>query len=115
MYKQFVELVFLTNMTMIPILLDQSMYNQLTDLFPCNTRMTSVNMKMIQILLEPVNVQAICRTYFLDQHDDDTNFIGPVNVQSTRRTSFSSFFCTSVKMMSGQEQDTNFIGPVNVD
>ena len=44
--------------------------------FPVTLALTSVNMKMIQILLEPVNVQAICRTYFLVQHDDDTNFIG---------------------------------------
>ena len=100
----------------MPILLEPVKFTgNLSNLFPCNTRIDiSQHEDDTNVIGTSQCTSNLSNLFFLDQHDDDTNFIGPVNVQSTRRTSFS-FFCTSVKIMSGQEQDTNFIGPVNVD
>jgi hypothetical protein len=61
MYKQFVELIFLINMTMIPILLDQSMYNQLVEL-----------VSVLFFVFTSVKM--------MSGQEQDTNFIGPVNV-----------------------------------
>ena len=84
-------------------------------------------MKMIPILLKPVNVQTICRTCFRVQHEDDSNFIETSQCTSNLSNYFlgqhdddaillnQSIYnqlvelvsvCTSVKMMTGQEHES---------